>query len=67
MGLTDVSAEEVVNTLSESQLNQIIKIFGEEKDSSKIAKNIVMARSEKKITRVDELVKIIEKVKKKSL
>ncbi len=67
MGLTDVSAEEVVNNLSESQLNQIIKIFGEEKDSSKIAKNIVMARSEKKITRVDELVKIIEKSKKKNL
>ena len=64
MGLTDVSAEEVVNNLSESQLNLIIKIFGDEKESSKIAKNIVIARSEKKISRVDELVKIIEKVKK---
>ena len=67
MGLTDVSAEEVVNNLSESQLNLIIKIFGDEKESSKIAKNIVIARSEKKISRVDELVKIIEKSKKKNL
>ena len=38
MGLTDVSAEEVVNNLSETQLNLIIKIFGDEKESSKIAK-----------------------------
>ena len=67
MGLTDVSAEEVVNNLSESQLNLVIKLFGEEKESSKIAKNIVIARSEKKITKVDELVKIIKKSKKKKL
>ena len=33
MGLTDVSAEEVVNNLSGSQLNLIIKIFGDEKKS----------------------------------
>ena len=65
MGLTDVSAEKVVNNLSESQLNLVIKLFGEEKESSKIAKNIVIARSEKKITKVDELVKIIKKSKKK--
>ena len=48
-----------------SQLKLIIKTLGEEKEASKIAKNIVKARSEKKITRVDELVKIIEKSKSK--
>ncbi len=65
MGLSDISAQEVVNNLSETQLKLVIKILGEEKEASKIAKNIVKARSERKITRVDELVKIIEKSKKK--
>ena len=65
MGLSNISAEEVVNNLNESQLRLIIKILGEEKEASKIAKNIVHARLQKKITKVDELVKIIEKSKKK--
>ena len=66
MGLSDISAQKVINNLSEIQLKLIIKILGEERDASKIAKNIVKARSVKKITRVDELVKIIEKSKKKN-
>ena len=65
MGLTDISAQQVINNLSEEQLKLIIKILGEEKEASKIAKNIVRARSEKRITRVDQLVVIIEKSKKK--
>ena len=67
MGLSDVSAEDVINNLSEEKLKLIIKILGEEKEASKIAKNIAIARLEKRITRVDELVKIIEKSKKKKL
>ena len=66
MGLSNISAQDVVNNLCESQLKLIIKTLGEEKEASKIAKNIVLARSKKKITRVDELVKIIEKSKTKS-
>ena len=66
MGLTDISAQQVINNLSEEQLKLIIKILGEEKEASKIAKNIVRARSEKRITRVDQLVAIIEKSKKKN-
>ena len=66
MGLSSTSAQEVVNNLSETKLKLIIKTLGEEKDASKIAKNIVRARSIKQITRVDELVKIIEKSKTKS-
>ena len=66
MGLSHISAQEVVNNLSESDLKQIIKILGEEKEASAIAKNIVKARIKKKITRVDELVNIIEKSKKKN-
>ena len=67
MGLSDISAEEVINNLSEKHLKLIIKILGEEQDASKIAKNIVRARSIKKITRVNELVKIIEKVKETNI
>ncbi len=66
MGLSNISAQDVVNNLCESQLKLIIKTLGEEKEASKIAKNIILARSKKKITRVDELVKIIEKSKTKS-
>ena len=64
MGLSDFSAKEAVNNLGEQQLKSIIKILGEEKEAKIIAKNIVKARSDKKITKVDELVKIIEKSKK---
>ena len=64
MGLSDISAEEVVNNFSEHKLKLIIKILGEEKDASKIAKNIIKARSIKKIIKVDQLVEIIEKSKK---
>ena len=66
MGLTDISLQEVINNFSELQLKLIIKILGEEKEASRIAKNIVKARSKKTITRVDELVNIIEKSKKKN-
>ena len=66
MGLSDISAQEVINSLSEKDLKLIIKILGEEKDASRIAKNIVKTRSIKKITKVDQLVKIIEKSKKKN-
>ena len=59
------TSAEAINNLSEKQLKKIIKILGEEQEASKIAKNIVKFRSVKKITRVDELVKIIEKSKKK--
>ncbi|MEC6987056.1 MAG: 16S rRNA (cytosine(1402)-N(4))-methyltransferase RsmH [Pseudomonadota bacterium] len=65
MGLSNISAQEVVNNLSEPQLKLIIKILGEEKEASIIAKNIVRARAEKKITKVNQLVQIIERSKKK--
>ena len=65
MGLTDVSAEKVVNEYSEKTLKLIIKILGEEKEATKIVKNIIKARAAKKITKVDQLVEIIEKSKKK--
>ena len=66
MGLSNTSAEEVVNNFSEKKLKSIIKILGEEKDASRIARNIIKTRLVKKITKVDQLVAIIEKSKKKN-
>jgi 16S rRNA (cytosine1402-N4)-methyltransferase len=66
MGLSEISAQDVINNLSELNLKLIIQILGEEKEASRIAKNIVKFRSEKKITKVDELVRIIEKSKRKN-
>ena len=66
MGLNEISAQEVINNLSELELKLIIKILGEEKEASRIAKNIVKARNEKKIIKVKHLVDIIEKSKKKN-
>ena len=65
MGLNEISALDVINNLDEGNLKLIIKILGDEKEASKIAKNIVSYRSIKKITNTSELVQIIEKSKKK--
>ena len=48
MGLSNISAQDVVNNLSESQLKLIIKVLGEEREAAIIAKNIVKARTQKK-------------------
>ena len=66
MGLNDISALEAVNNLGEGDLRSIIKIFGEEMEASKIAKNIVRYRNQKRITSTSTLVQIIEKSKKKN-
>jgi len=66
MGLSETSAEDIINTLDEKDLKLIIKILGEEKEAGKIAKNIVKARVIKKINTVKELVRIIEASKKKN-
>ena len=66
MGLAETSAEDVVNTLCEKSLKLIIKILGEEQEAARIAKNIIKARTLKKIKTVTELVGIIEASKKKN-
>jgi len=66
MGLNEISALDVINNLSETDLKLVIKILGDEKEASKIAKNIVNHRNIKKIKDTNELVKIIEKSKKKN-
>ena len=66
MGLSDISAEEVINTLDEKNLGLVIKILGEEQEANRIVKNIIKARQIKKIETVSELVKIIESSKKRN-
>ena len=64
MGINDFSAKEVINILNEKELAEIFKYFGEEKDSKRIAHNIVEDRATRKIT-TEELVRIIESSKRK--
>ena len=66
MGLNTFSALEAINNLGESDLKSVIKILGDEKEASKIAKNIVKFRNIKKISNTEDLVKIIERSKKKN-
>ena len=64
LGINEFSAKEVINKLEEIELLKIFKYFGEEKESKKIARNIVEDRKSKEIT-TEELVRIIESTKKK--
>jgi len=66
MGLNEISAIDAINNLSEPDLKRVIKILGDEKEASKIAKNIVYHRNTKKIKNTNELVKIIEKSKRRN-
>jgi 16S rRNA (cytosine1402-N4)-methyltransferase len=65
MGLNEISALDAINNLDEKDLKAVIKYLGDEKEASKIAKNIVQNRNVKKITNTSDLVKIIRKSKKK--
>ncbi len=58
---SEFSAYDVVNSYSEDELNRIIKEYGEENWSRRIAKFIVEARKESPIKNTGELVEIIKK------
>ena len=64
MGFNDFSANEVINNLDIQSLEKILKVFGEESDAKVISKNIEKQRK-LKIIDSQELVKIIEKSKRK--
>ncbi|NMN67584.1 16S rRNA (cytosine1402-N4)-methyltransferase [Candidatus Pelagibacter ubique] len=64
MGINNFSANEAINILDEKELSQIFKFFGDEKDSNRIAHNIVEDRETREIT-TEELVRIIESSKRK--
>ena len=65
MGLSEISAEDVINNYNEKDLKTIIQVFGDESEAKYIARSIVKKRKEKKITTTKELVDIIEKSKKR--
>lgn len=60
MSQTGMSAKDIVNTYSVSELNRIIRDYGEEKYSYQIAKNIVKAREDKPLETTMELADIIK-------
>ena len=66
MGLSETSAEDAINNLDEKSLKLILKILGEEQEAGKIVKNIIKSRAIKKIDTVTDLVRIIERSKKKN-
>ena len=65
MGLNSISANEVINSFSQPTLNDILRFFGEEKESYKISKNIINERKKSPIHTSIDLSKIIKKSKKK--
>ena len=65
MGINKYSAYDVLNNLDKKDLENIIKILGEEKDGKLIANKIIKSRVEKKIRTPKDLVDIINKAKKK--
>jgi len=65
MGINEFSAKDTINNLGEKELAQIFKYFGNEKDSNRIAHNIVEDRATREIT-TEELVRIIESSKRKN-
>ncbi|MBQ3128650.1 MAG: 16S rRNA (cytosine(1402)-N(4))-methyltransferase RsmH [Clostridia bacterium] len=60
MSMSGVSAKDLVNNASESELRRIIYTYGEEKFAPSIAKNIVKSRQIKPIETTFDLVEIIK-------
>lgn len=60
MSMEGMSAADLVNTASQSELQKIIYTYGEEKFAPSIARNIVKAREKKSIETTFELVDIIK-------
>ena len=56
----EMTAKDIVNTYSESELFHIIKNYGEDRFAKNIAKHIVRARQEKVIETTGELIEIIK-------
>ena len=57
-----ISAFDVINNFDERTISEILWIYGEEKNSKKIAKAIIKHREQNKITTTFQLNKIIEEI-----
>ena len=63
MGINEFSASEIISYMDENNLTKVFKVFGEERYSKKIAREIIKKRKEKNI-KTEDLVKIIDNIKK---
>jgi 16S rRNA (cytosine1402-N4)-methyltransferase len=63
MGLSELTAADLVNQTAEGDLEKIFRDFGEERQARRIARAIVEARSERPITTTAELRSIIDEAK----
>ena len=63
MGINDFSANDLISNMDENNLSRVFKIFGDERYSKKIAREIVRIRKFKTI-KTEDLVQIIDSVKK---
>ena len=66
MGLNEFSCDEVITKMNQQNLYKIFKYFGDEKYAKQISKKIVQVRENKKI-KTEDLVEIIESIKKKKI
>ncbi len=57
-----LTAEEVVNTWSESDLGRVLRDYGEEKQWSRMAQAIVQGRKEKPLKTTKDLAEVLQKV-----
>ena len=57
---SDITAADIVNTYSQSELTNIIRTYGEDKFAQNIAKHIVLARQNAPIRTTFELVEVIK-------
>lgn len=60
MSQTGMTAEELVNTVEETELSRILYTYGEENFARSIARNIVRARAEKPIHTTLELAELVK-------
>ena len=63
MGFNDFSADDVVSNMDEISLSKVFKVFGDERYSKKIAREIIKKRKEKNL-KIEDLVQIVDSVKK---
>ncbi len=62
MGGAGITAAELVNTLSETALADLIYVYGEERFARRVARAIVAARAQAPLTRTSELAAVVRKV-----
>ena len=63
MGMSDVTAADLVNEISEGELERIFREYGEERQARRIARAIARAREEKPIATTGDLKRLIDQVK----